>query len=331
MAGAFVKSTGNASNAATIAITYTTGNTLFLASNSNSGAGNPTFIVTDNQGNVWTQGKAVTDGASNNGWGWNGMAYLQNAPSGITTVIVNFNGGKPSALVMRVIEYSGLGNVNFLVVPIQANSQNSPGTANNAITSGTAISISAAQVPATVIGVVYNDGDSDTVPGTGSGYTARLSGNSNFFIEDLRMTSAGSAQVLAQAPTHGGTDGYNTYIIIAQDGPQIKMQPANLSIMAGEKAPLQAVATPSSGTLSYQWQDNRSGSFANVIDGTGGTSQSYVTASLATGASGRQYLCIVTDSNTSTTSSAATITVLPTFNTSAPEFDTDLIAQSWYG
>jgi hypothetical protein len=111
------------------------------------------------------------------------------------------------------------------------------------------------------------------------------------------------------------------------------MQPGSIVIPAGDKAWLQTVASSIApgGISGYQWQDNRSGSFANVIDGTGGTSQTYSTTSLATGATGRQYKCIVTDAYGSTTTSAAAITVIATFNTTIADFDPELTVRSWYG
>jgi hypothetical protein len=132
--------------------------------------------------------------------------------------------------------------------------------------------------------------------------------------------------------TIGASDQFSLCSAAFQVGvPIIGQQPGSVVINANDSAWLQVVATASKGSLSYQWQDNRSGSFANVIDGTGGTAQTHITPGLATGANGRQYKCIVTDTNGSVTSSAATITVLATYNTTIADFDPELTARSWYG
>lgn len=92
-------------------------------------------------------------------------------------------------------------------------------------------------------------------------------------------------------------------------GPTITADPTNQTVNNGATATFSVTATGTA-PITYQWQDNSSGSFANI---GGATSSSYSpTASYA--AQGRQYRCVVTDANGSATSAAATLRVA--FNTS---------------
>lgn len=97
----------------------------------------------------------------------------------------------------------------------------------------------------------------------------------------------------------------------AGTGPTINTQPASQQIPDQTRVQVSVTATTSGGALSYQWQDNRSGSFANTTDGDNATSATYTTPALYVRQSPRQYRCVVTDSNGSVNSNAATITVAP--------------------
>ncbi len=90
-------------------------------------------------------------------------------------------------------------------------------------------------------------------------------------------------------------------------GPTITSQPANVSVPSGSKAIFTVVAT-GSGTLKYQWQWSADGTTWYNTSLTG-----YNTATLTVTASssvnGRYYRCVVSDSQGSTTSSPAKLTV----------------------
>lgn len=94
-------------------------------------------------------------------------------------------------------------------------------------------------------------------------------------------------------------------------GPTINTQPTDEQAFEHQYAVFSVTATTSGGALSYQWQDDRTGSFANCPDGTGATSATYITPPLEVVQSGRHYQCIVTDSNGSTTTNTVTLTVVP--------------------
>ena len=98
-------------------------------------------------------------------------------------------------------------------------------------------------------------------------------------------------------------------------GPTITVQPSNQTVTAGSTAGFSVTATSSGGALSYQWQRsvNSGGSWSNVSTGSGGTSASYTTATTTVSGgnanNGDQYRCNVTDSNGTTATSAASLTV----------------------
>lgn len=113
----------------------------------------------------------------------------------------------------------------------------------------------------------------------------------------------------------------------APSGPTIDTQPAAQTVNEPAAATFTVAATTSGGSLTYQWQraNPGSGSFADV---SGATSASYTTAATtAAGDHGAQYRCNVTDSNGTTATSAAGLTVRSTSTTSRPA--ADVTTTSW--
>ena len=89
----------------------------------------------------------------------------------------------------------------------------------------------------------------------------------------------------------------------------ITVQPTNQSSAYASTAIFGVTATSSdSGTLGYQWQVsiNSGVDWSNVSTGTGGTTSSYTTASLARAANGYRYRVNVTNTKNGATSSAVT-------------------------
>ena len=85
-------------------------------------------------------------------------------------------------------------------------------------------------------------------------------------------------------------------------GPTITMQPASISVSAGQTASFQVMAT-GTGTLSYQWMKNS-------VDVTGATAATYTTPAVSSADNNAQFAVKVTDSYGTTTSSHAILTVL---------------------
>lgn len=155
-----------------------------------------------------------------------------------------------------------------------------------------------------------------------SGFTLRggvasTGGNYGAGFASLNQTTAA-----AVTPTWTAAGSTNLSALLAAftvtsapTGPTINTQPANQSATAPATATFSVTATASGGSLTYQWQfsSNSGGSWSNVVDGTGQTSASYTTTATAVSSgnhrNGYQYRCVVTDSNGTVNSNAATLTV----------------------
>lgn len=136
--------------------------------------------------------------------------------------------------------------------------------------------------------------------------------------------TSGVAQIISTTDTSNGNGGWllkilcnnaNTplaHVAVQQiTQPLITAQPNSQQVQQDYALTFAVTAISSGGSLTYQWQDNRSGSFANCIDGTGATGATYTTGPLPLGANGRLYQCVLTDSNGSTTTSSASVLVVP--------------------
>jgi len=97
--------------------------------------------------------------------------------------------------------------------------------------------------------------------------------------------------------------------LAAPTGPTINTQPSSQTVTEPATATFTVAATASAGSLTYQWQVNTGGGFSNVSTGTGGTTASYTTAATSVSQSGYLFRVNVTDSNGTTASSSATLTV----------------------
>jgi hypothetical protein len=98
--------------------------------------------------------------------------------------------------------------------------------------------------------------------------------------------------------------------------PAITTQPTNQTVCSGTNATFTVVATGTN--LTYQWQDNSSGTMANIVGANGATLN---LAAVSNAMNGRQYRVIVSGACTpSVTSNTVTLTVNPTNN--APTINT---------
>jgi hypothetical protein len=104
---------------------------------------------------------------------------------------------------------------------------------------------------------------------------------------------------------NGTVSGHTISYLYVEDGgpsgPTIDVQPVTQRVPIGDAASFSVSATTSGGSLTYQWQDNTSGSFANV---SGATSSTYTTSGLSAGTA-YAVRVVVTDSNGSATSDPA--------------------------
>jgi len=194
---------------------------------------------------------------------------------------------------------------------------------NASVSSTSTLTITTATAGAMVLAMYgWDDGTTDptiTIDDGGAGLswsqvTAYQSGGfrkCGFFY--ATKPTAGALSIFLNGSPAGGY----SFVVIALrassgSGPTINTQPASAQIPDQTRVQVSVTATTSGGALSYQWQDNRSGSFANTTDGDNPTSATYTTPALYLSQSPRQYRCVVTDANGSVNSNSATITVAPT-------------------
>lgn len=131
-------------------------------------------------------------------------------------------------------------------------------------------------------------------------------------LDNVTAGPTGTLSLTATVSSGSASAGWGAIVVAIaaiQPGPVIATQPASTSVADPSTATFTVSATSTGGTLSYQWQDNSSGSFANVSSGTGATTASYTTSATDGSFNGRQYRVLVTDNNGTKTSNAATLTV----------------------
>lgn len=144
------------------------------------------------------------------------------------------------------------------------------------------------------------------------------------------LFSSNAAQSWTWHDTAATTAANATVAAFASIGltPTINTQPVDANVAIGTTASFSVAATSSGGSLTYQWQDNSGGSFANVSGGSGATSATYTTATTTSAFEGRLYQCIVTDSNGSVTTRAARLDAVTAATPGA--FDQGLVIQAWF-
>ena len=187
---------------------------------------------------------------------------------------------------------------------------NTGGSATIAAKAGTTNFLSGTSATANVAKVTNSIGNTYTFTGSASGaVTVTVTGTSAaFYLNKITVT----------------------YSTVTCTAPTINTQPANASTTTPATAQFTVAASaPASPapSLAYQWQFRTSaaGTWANVINGTGGTSATYTTAATTAGMNGYQYQVIVTNNcsggaATATTSNTVTLTTtVPAIGTLSTE------------
>lgn len=175
----------------------------------------------------------------------------------------------------------------------------------------------------------YWAADTDSVMSTAAGAFGAVNTNFNFTYLN-RLGSSASAiprdkshaviifnDALTEAEWASLRDDWFNVLLdpIAPTGPTINTNPSNQSVTIGSNATFAVTATSSSGGLTYLWQVSTDGgsSWSTEPNGSGNTTATYITAATTvTGGianNGYMYRCAVTDSNGTTNSNAATLTV----------------------
>jgi hypothetical protein len=209
MAGAFVKRTNNSANGNTITFTPTNnGDWLVVDVYSSAGGGTPTASISDNNSSSWQTLLATNQFVSGQ---WKTVFYLENCSTAITLITLTFNGGTPGTCLLSVAEFSGLATSSSILAHTGFNSQVTPGTANDAITSG---NLNFSSTPGLLIGGCLDYGGGNSMS-SGTGFTSDgTMGNSAGLWEHERLTSNNSAVAATfSSATHGAADSYVTWAV----------------------------------------------------------------------------------------------------------------------
>ena len=140
---------------------------------------------------------------------------------------------------------------------------------------------------------------------TSSSYNVPTSVTAGVYYYYVEITNAQGGRTVMNASNIGT-------VTISSISPTIITQPTNKTIMYGETAEFTVAATLNGAiSLTYQWQVSTDGTnFNNVLNGTGGTSATYVTPSATMAMNGYIYRCVVANNfQQSTTSNIAALMV----------------------
>jgi hypothetical protein len=148
----------------------------------------------------------------------------------------------------------------------------------------------------------------DTVTSGGAGQTFQApwtsDGNPNGNPLGHYSPGAAGSYAATVASSMGNSIGFGaSFKAGGPAAPFITEHPSAKNVVLGATATFIVTARD---TTSYQWQDNSSGSFADI---GGATSSSYTTATTTSSFEHRQYRCVVTGAGGSTTSNAATLEI----------------------
>jgi hypothetical protein len=173
------------------------------------------------------------------------------------------------------------------------------------VTVRTPASVTASNVAACMGGTIQLNATATPVGGTFSwtGVGGFSAATQNTTRNSVTTAMSGTYTVLYTAP-NGCTDNDNTVVTIMAD-PTVNITGTN-TICIGGSTTLTAAVSGGSGTTSYQWQQNISGTWTNV----GTNSITYATSAL-TATTDFRVVITQSDNGCGVTSSAYTITVMP--------------------
>lgn len=273
-------------------------------------AGDTTMSVADDLGNTFTENTTahIFNATDNN----TGVRFFYCfVTTGGTSTITATAGAAASFFGVFATVYDGVASFQLATTDLRTSS----GTAgtDKLLSNAGMITTTPAMLWSFAVDANIANGDRMTA---GTGATLRLVGQkanglADFVaMQDQRLTVNGS--VTAKFTLAQGGSAYHCVFLAFTEiivGPTISTHPADATRYASEKASFTLSAITSGGALSYQWQDDRTGSFANVPDGSGATSAVYTTESLSV-RDNRNVLCLVTDDNGTNPTNSANLKVI---------------------
>lgn len=222
------------------------------------------------------------------------------ATGGATTITVTFPASADNRQVY-VYEVQDVGN--FDVFGTATDTGNNPTDAASATNT--------AQPAFMLAASIFYQGGTPTV-GTIGGSAGVDEGT--IFVGSGMLIGRGESQSVSSVGSQSANFGNSAFdrsttllwIFLESAPPTISAHPSDQTVNDGATATFSVTATGGATPYTYQWQDNSSGSFADI----GGATSSSYGPTAAYSMQGRQYRCVVTGANSlSATSNAATLRV----------------------
>lgn len=158
------------------------------------------------------------------------------------------------------------------------------------------------------VAIATNDRAFDQTTGCTEIYDAFDAFGSRGGAYQYKNTTGGGSQTISATVTGGVASNLQiatAAFTLVHLGPTINTQPASTRVFEDNTATFTVSATSTGGALSYQWQENDGTGFVNISGETSATLNVRAYRARA----GHTFLCNVTDSNGTTATSAATLTI----------------------
>lgn len=280
----------------------TVGSVIWVVTNVAQGSTLPVPI--DSQSNTYTLIDSCNNGA---GDAITGQYWAKITTGGPLTVTIT-GGGSSDYAAGYAAEIS---NASTLSGSSALNSN--PGTGANAAVSGTASITDATPGIILAFNVDCNANAAGAAGTSPIAFTALGNVWSGYVggpaIGGPEWAALPSSPSTVQATAADTTFSHHNMVMAVFTGPPplvVTTQPTDQTVNSGGTATFTAAGTTGSGSVSYQWQDNSTGSFANI---SGATSSTYSPSAATYSMNNRQYQCVLTDSLTSLTTNTAQLHV----------------------
>jgi hypothetical protein len=263
-------------------------------------------------GNTWNQ---IGAEVAVNAFGYARAYYVQNANGG-TNHVVTVTVSASVSMSLLLVELTGVQTSSVLDGSSFVLDSSSPFTSGGVSTTY--------DVDALVGGLIGGSGSNPAThaisgAAPSSGWTIQTAAEeldgTQFWAGALATVDVSSTGTYNSGFTESGAS--EAVVLLAAfklaAGPMINTQPSDAAAYNNDTANFSVSATTSGGSLTYQWQvsTDRCATYSNVSGGSGGTTSSYTTASLAFSDHETFYRCAVTDSNGTTNTRGAALRINP--------------------
>lgn len=284
--------------------------TLLVRVSTPRGSGQSINTCTWDQGGVNETVTACGTYRNSGGWGGGRIFRLANPTAGASkTIRVNTNVPADQICVVAIPITEGTTEIGYN----SANFTDGAGSYNDSI-SAIACAVGDAIFSLKSDDIGSGDGGSVSYT-TGTQEIQRSTGSGDSFSTFGYLVASSTSETItyAQSGVVTGGNAVEVYVVLrsAAPAPTINTHPSTQYLERGRVATFFVSATTSGGALSYQWQSNQGGSFADLSnDGDhNGVTTDTLTVLARQSKQGVLYRCVVTDSNGSMTSNAAALQI----------------------